>query len=257
MSQVFDAYAAYYDLLYRDKNYADEAGYVQSLLSRHGVSGGRLLELGCGTGKHAEQLARLGYCVNGIDRSPAMVDLARRRIPAELRDELEFAVGDVRTARLNTHFDAIISLFHVVSYQSTNSDLTALFATASAHLKPGGLFVFDFWYGPGVLTERPALRVKRLEDQDLKILRIAEPALHPNENLVDVQYTVFVTRPASGERFELQETHRMRYLFLPELQLMLQAAGLQMLSAERWLSGELDFSSWQAVITAGKPAAAT
>ncbi|HEY2400385.1 MAG TPA: class I SAM-dependent methyltransferase, partial [Steroidobacteraceae bacterium] len=61
MTEVFDAYAAYYDLLYRDKDYPGEARYVQSLLRRHGVSDGDLLELGCGTGRHAEQLVRLGF----------------------------------------------------------------------------------------------------------------------------------------------------------------------------------------------------
>ena len=50
----------------------------------------------------------------------------------------------------------------------------------------------------------------------------------------------------------------MRYLFLPELELMLQTAGMEIVNAERWLSGELDMASWQAVITARKrPHAAT
>src|SRR5262249_40156392 len=126
--------SAYYDLLYRDKDYPEEARYVRSLLARHGINGGRLLELGCGTGKHAEQLARLGYSVRGIDSSPGMVELANKRAPAELRDGLAFELGDVRTARLGSRFDAVIALFHVASYQSANEDLTGMFATASAHL---------------------------------------------------------------------------------------------------------------------------
>lgn len=252
MSQVFNAYAEYYDLLYRDKDYAGEAGYVRSLLSRHRINTGKLLELGCGTGKHAEQFARRGYSVHGIDLSEAMVAIAIKRMPSELSRQLTFDVGDVRTARLGSQFDAIVSLFHVASYQSSNEDLAAMFATASAHLKDSGLFVFDFWYGPAVLADPPVVRVKRLEDRHLKVTRIAEPTWHPNQNRVDVRYTVFVTQQASGAHFELEETHRMRYLFLPELELLLGAAGLQVLSAERWLSGELDQTSWQGVITAGK-----
>lgn len=252
MSQVFKAYAAYYDLLYRDKDYAGEAGYVRSLLTDQRVHTGRLLELGCGTGRHAEQLARRGYSVHGIDSSPAMVDLATQRKPSELARQLTFELGDVRTTRLRADFDAVISLFHVASYQSTNADLAAMFATANAHLKPNGVFVFDFWYGPGVLADPPAVRVKRLQDQHLRITRIAEPTSHPNLNRVDVHYTVFVTQQASGAQFELEETHRMRYLFLPELELLLAGAGLRTLKAERWLSGELDQASWQGVIVAGK-----
>jgi SAM-dependent methyltransferase len=224
---------------------------VRSLLARHGVNGGTLLELGCGTGKHAEQMARLGYVVHGIDSSAAMVDLARRRVASEPGARLRFDAGDVRSARLGSQFDAIISLFHVASYQSTNQDLAAMFATAQAHLGPGGIFVFDFWYGPGVLTEPPAVRVKRLEDEVIRVTRIAEPDLRPNENIVDVNFTVLVTHKHTQAVSELRETHRMRYLFLPELQWLLQGAGMEMLQAEGWMSSaELGCGTWQAVVTA-------
>jgi SAM-dependent methyltransferase len=248
MSDVFDAYAAYYDLLYRDKDYPAEARYVQSLLRRHGVSDGDILELGCGTGKHAEQLAQLGYSVHGIDLSPSMVDIARRRTTS---DRTRFDVGDARSARLNKKFDAAISLFHVASYQTTNEDLAGMLATASAHLKTGGVFVFDFWYGPGVLTDPPAERVKSLKDDAIEVVRTAKPKLHPNENIVDVHYKVTVTQIQNGRVSELEETHRMRYLFLPELKFMLQAVGMELLRGERWMSDEdLDSRCWQAVVTA-------
>jgi len=251
MTRVFDAYAAYYDLLYRDKDYAGEAQYVHALLARHGVSSGEILELGSGTGKHAEHLVRLGYSAHGIDSSPSMVERARTRMPADVRSKLRFDVGDVRTVRLSSQFDAVISLFHVASYQSTNTDLAAMFATASAHLKVGGIFLFDFWYGPGVLTDPPAVRVKHLDDGPIHIVRIAEPTLHPNENLVDVQYTVLIMQSETNSVSEIKETHRMRYLFLPELRLLLEAAGMNLLHAQSWMSGqELTCESWQAVVVA-------
>jgi SAM-dependent methyltransferase len=221
------------------------------LLTRQGVGRGDILELGCGTGKHAEQLVRLGYSVQGIDLSPSMVAIARQRAPADLTARLKFNVGDARSARLATQFDAIISLFHVVSYQSTNEDLAAMLATAAAHLKVGGVFVFDFWYGPGVLTDPPAARVKHLEDGVIQVTRKATPTLRPNENVVDVHYEVLVRQNRNGVTAEIEETHRMRYLFLPELKYMLQAAGMEMLRAERWMSEEeLDSGSWQAVVMA-------
>lgn len=257
MKPVFDAYAAYYDLLYRDKDYQGEARYVRDLLSRHGVDSGRLLELGCGTGRHAEELARLGYAVHGIDSSPLMIEKARERLPSGAGSAARFEVGDVRTSRLGTQFDAVISLFHVASYQSSNQDLSAMFATAGAHLHEGGLFLFDCWYGPGVLTDPPAVRVRRLDDGPVRILRIAEPALHPNENLVDVNYTVLVMSDPAEPAAEIRETHRMRYLFLPELRAMLEGAGMRLVHAEEWLSGrQLSCESWQAVVIAQRVAAA-
>jgi SAM-dependent methyltransferase len=255
MTPVFEAYAAYYDLLYRDKDYVGEASYVRSLLARHGVHTGALLELGCGTGKHAEQLARLGYSVHGIDSSEAMVERASERIPQGLEARVRFQAGDVRTARLCAQFEAVVSLFHVASYQSTNQDLAAMFETAQIHLIPGGTFVFDFWYGPAVLTDRPAVRVKHLENETIRVTRIAEPTLRPNENVVDVLYTVLVTEKETQVVAEFRETHRMRYLFLPEVRGLLHAVGMDLVQAEEWgTSAELGCESWQAVVMARKRA---
>ena len=52
-------------------------------------------------------------------------------------------------------------------------------STAAKHLKPNGVFIFDFWYGPGVLTDPPVVRLKRLENEEIEVLRIAEPVMHP------------------------------------------------------------------------------
>jgi SAM-dependent methyltransferase len=243
---VFDAYARYYDLLYRGKDYAAEADYVASHIRRHAPRAKCVLELGCGTGAHAEHLARMGYKVHGIDLSETMLERAaarRKGLPAELAARLSFSHGDVRTVRTGSAWDAVISLFHVMSYQTSNADLEAAFATAAAHLEPGGLFVFDFWYGPAVLTERPEPRVKLLEDEAIKVRRAAEPTLHAGDNVVDVDYTVSVEDKSSGKVSQLHEKHRMRYLFLPELALLRKGlfeerASLAWMSAEPLGTGD-------------------
>jgi hypothetical protein len=61
-----------------------------------------------------------------------------------------------------------------------------------------------------VLYERPTIRVKRLENEEIQVTRIAEPILHPNDNIVDVKYHVFVKDKQHNNVEELQETHRMR-----------------------------------------------
>lgn len=251
MTRVFDAYAAYYDLLYKDKDYVGEAQFVRDLLRKHGAVTGNILELGCGTGKHAEHLARRGYRVHGVDMSPAMVKAANARKPADVAEQLEFAVGDVRDVRVGKPFDAVISLFHVASYQNTSADLGAMFKTAMAHLKPGGVFLFDCWYGPAVLTDRPVVRIKRMYNDDAEVLRIAEPVMHPNENIVDVNYTVLVKQKGMEQVSELRETHRMRYLFAPEVEFLLGQAGMRLVERMEWLSGKpTGFESWAATFVA-------
>lgn len=221
MKGIFDAYAHYYDLLYRDKDYAGEAAYVNSFIRKYSTHASRILELGCGTGGHAEQLARMGHIVHGVDMSPSMLARAETRkagLPPEIAGKLSFSQGDARTIRTGETYDVTIALFHVMSYQASNDDLGATFETAYAHLAPGGVFLFDFWYGPAVLTEKPEVRVKRLEDGASRITRIAEPELKENDSTVDVNYTLFIQNKSDGQIEQFSESHRMRYLFLTELE---------------------------------------
>lgn len=221
---VFNEYARYYDLLYRDKDYAGEAEYVGGLIRSNVPGAESLLNLGCGSGRHDRCLAEHGYSVTGVDMSEEMLSCARTS--AAGNSSLEYFHGDARTVRLGRKFDAVISLFHVMSYQTTNADIKAAFATATAHLKPGGLFLFDCWYGSGVLSDRPTRGVKELEDDAIKVTRIVEPLLHPNENVVDVNYHVSISNKVTGEIRDIRETHRMRYLFIPEIIGYLEDAGL-------------------------------
>ena len=246
--KVFGNYARYYNLLYRDKDYAGEAQFIHQLLQTHAPNTHSILELGCGPGTHALLLAKEGYDVHGVDLSTEMLQQASdrlSRLPQELASRLAFSHGDIRTLRLNRQFDTIISLFHVMSYQTTNEDLDAAFATAKAHLKPGGVFIFDCWYGPGVLSDRPSTRVKRLEDEEISITRIAESVMHPNQNLVDVNYQVFIKDKNTGAVEELQETHQMRYLFNPEIDWLLKESDFKLLENREWMSNrEPGFDTW-------------
>ncbi|BAZ22583.1 putative methyltransferase [Kalymmatonema gypsitolerans NIES-4073] len=245
---VFGNYARYYNLLYRDKNYTGEAQFVHQLLQSHAPHTKSILDLGCGTGTHALLLAKEGYKVNGVDLSADMLHQASDRLsqlPTELASRLEFSQGDIRTVRLDKQFDAVIALFHVISYQTTNEDLQAAFATVKAHLKPGGIFIFDVWYGPAVLSDRPTIRVKRLEDEEISVTRVAEPVMHPNDNLVDVNYQVFIRDKNSGAVEELQETHRMRYLFQPEIELFVADSNLKSVDSREWMTNNLPgFNTW-------------
>ena len=245
---VFASYARYYDLLYRDKPYREEADHVRRLILSHVPKAYTIVELGCGTGAHAEHLARAGMEVNGADLSEWMLERAAARratLPDDAAQRLHFSHGDVRYVRLDVRADAVISLFHVMSYQSENADLQAMFGTAREHLRPGGVFIFDAWYGPAVLADRPVVRVKELADDEVRITRIAQPTLHPGRNLVDVHYRIIACEKKTGRCSETEETHRMRYLFSPEVELLATHAGLSVIDAHEWMSGRAPgFDTW-------------
>ena len=235
--EVFDSTGRFYNLLYGDKEYEQEAVYLRRLIGKDCQS---VLELGSGSGIHAEYLARDGIYVTGVERSVAMLEQAERR-----SQELEscfpkprFVQGDVRSARFGKQFDAVISVFHVFSYQIADEDVAATFTTAAEHLAPGGLLLFDAWYGPAVLSQKPSVRVKRVGDDQFAVTRVAEPELIDTLNAVDVRYELFIRELKTGKLSWLSEEHRMRYFFLPELQKFGSEAGFSLERAEEWLTGE-------------------
>jgi SAM-dependent methyltransferase len=236
--EVFDQYARYYDLLYKDKDYTGEARFVSDQLKAHVGQGCDLLELGCGTGRHAIEFSKLRYNVTGVDMSPAMVQQANARaanFSSEISSRPIFQTGDVRSVRVNARFGAVISLFHVMSYQITNSDIRAAVNTAAAHLTPEGLFLFDFWHGPAVLVDPPTIRVKRLEDDECRITRLAEPAVDHALNRVTVNYEILVESKKTNITSRFCEQHHLRYFSLIELENVLEVAGFEMLEAGPWL----------------------
>lgn len=244
---IFGKYSSYYNLLYKDKDYAGEVEYLHKLIQKYCQGAKSVLDLGCGTGRHDLLLAEKGYSVTGVDQSEEMLAVANYQFSTlnSQPSTLAFTQGDIRTVRLNKQFDTVISLFHVMSYQVSNDDLLAAFASVKAHLKPGGIFICDCWYGPAVLTDRPSVRVKRLEDETISVVRIAEPVVFPNEDTVDVNYNVFIKDKKTGIVEELREIHKMRYLFKPEIDMMLRAKGLELIQSEEWMSGkEPGFDTW-------------
>jgi SAM-dependent methyltransferase len=253
----FNAYSQYYDLLYQDKDYAAETEYVIRLLNAFCSGCSSVLELGCGTGKHASLLARGGLHVTGVELSETMLIQSRERaakVSAEGKAGQFIAMpGDARTVRIEQQFDAVVSLFHVVSYQTTNNDVRSMFETAGTHLRDGGVFLFDVWYGPAVVTMRPTVRIKRMESSEVTVLRIAEPAIDMNLNRVEVTYTVFVTEKKSGHVVQLTETHPMRYYFAPELSLLAEDAGFELVRSEEWMTGRAPSeSTWGVTFIARK-----
>ncbi|MDR2573388.1 MAG: class I SAM-dependent methyltransferase [Desulfovibrio sp.] len=254
---VFTDYARYYNLLYKDKDYAGETDFVLGILRKHGQAAS-VLDLGCGTGRHAVEMARRGIEATGVDMSETMLVMGKEALDALAPTEFSVPLpdlrrGDARTARLGGTFDAVVSLFHVMSYQNTEEDALSVMKTAKTHLKPGGLFLFDFWYGPGVLTEPPTERHKVMEDGDTLVCRHAKPIHRINDNIVDVHYTIELTNKTTGAKSELRELHAMRYWFMPELHYLVRQAGFTLVAEGGWLNDHApDSETWNAWMAASR-----
>ncbi len=239
---VFGNYAHYYNLLYKEKDYRGEVEYIQKLINKFSENNVEtILDFGCGTGIHANFLSQKGYSVIGVDQSVKMIDIAKKCES----DYLKFFVGDITTINLKKRFDVIVSLFHVISYITKNEDLDNLFENIFNHLSQNGLLIFDCWYGPAVLTDRPITRIKRLENEEIRVTRIAEPVMFPNENIVDVRYEVLIENKITKRLDRIHEIHRMRYFFKPEIEKLIDRHGFNLIHEEEWMTGKpVGFDTW-------------
>jgi SAM-dependent methyltransferase len=169
-----------------------------------------------------------------------------------LEDRLIYIEGDITKINLERKFDVIVALFHVMSYINQNMDLLNVFKVVKEHLLEDGIFIFDFWYGPAVLFQKPEIRVKRVENEELNIIRIAVPEIILDKNIVKVNYNLFVRDKFNDRLIELTEVHSMRYFFDTELELICDLVGLKVLEKYAWMTFEKpDSSSWSVLWVVG------
>lgn len=255
---TFKEYAGVYDLLYLDKPYAAEAEYVIDLMFGEpscNFEGRSVIEIGCGTGRHAELLAEKGLRVKGYDISTQMIELARGRVRLSgeaVQDRVSFHAEHFRGS--SEKVDAVYSLFHVVSYHVTDEQLNQLFSDVSESLVDGGTFIFDYWYGPAVCEIGPSIRCVERRSENSSIFRVSRPNHRKEKNIVDVEFDVFFATPERKETYSrLQEVHSMRYFTTNELSKIAKKYGLMQLVSEEWMTGKkLGKDTWSAVMVLKK-----
>ena len=237
MSINFTEYSKYYDLLYQDKDYKLESQYICETLRKLGCQNGSILELGSGTGKHGRIISAFDYTVYGIERSPEMIH------EAEMTDRFSCQVGDICNIDLGVKFNAVVSLFHVVSYLTDNSSLNAVFNTARIHLDRGGLFLFDVWFSPAVYSTKPTVKVKRVQNSEFEIIRVSEPSIRINDNVVDVNFTLLINEKITSISKVVREVHSMRHFSIPELCFVAELHGFECVLTEEFLTRSIPSES--------------
>jgi SAM-dependent methyltransferase len=141
---VYELSADVYDLIHRaqGKDYAAEAAQVAHEVRARKADAASLLDVACGTGGHLLYL-RDDFSVGGVELDPAMLEVARRRLP-----EAELHAGDMRTFDMGRRYDAVTCLFSAVGYMLRREDLDLAMATMARHLVPGGVLIVEPWFHP-------------------------------------------------------------------------------------------------------------
>jgi SAM-dependent methyltransferase len=207
----FNLYSQYYDLIYNSKDYKAEAELV---FVKMGLQSPKILDLGCGSGGHASVFSKLNCSITGLDLSESMVDLANRKsIPNFIAKK-----ANIEQFELEDQFDAAISMFHVISYLTDNKSILNCLTCVNRHLKPGGIFIFDFWFAPAVYHQGFEHRIKTFENNEIKVTRDSTTLLDINKNIGVVGFDILVeSKKDKNLKQRIVEQHPMRFFSIPEI----------------------------------------
>jgi len=210
--------AKYYDLLYSRKDYDRESRILTGLIKRYKASpGNSLLDVGCGTGKHIQQLAARFDCV-GLDSSEEMLEQAKRNAKG-----IEFVRGDMVDFDLGRKFDVVLCLFSAIGYVRTYPRLARTLRNFARHLRDGGVVIIEPWLTKSTVKDG-YIHVLVQGDDKLKVVRVDITRIRRNVSVLDERIVV-------AERAKGMATYKDRMvmgLFEPgEFLRLMREAGLK------------------------------
>ena len=245
MANTFQGlHARHYDLIYAAKPYADEAGFVHELL---GAKPGRLLDVACGSGRHAVEFAKLGWQVTGVDYSPDLLERARAE-----RAEIEFHEQDMRELDVpGEPFDAITCLFDSIGYPQDNDGVVAALTGMRRHLAPGGRVAVEFLHAPAMLAHADPVRVRRWELPDGgRLMRVSETEIDSTTMTMEVSYEL-VELGGDGHYERVDERQSNRFFGVEEMRALIGLAGLRASAfVPAYESGEIDADTFHVIAVA-------
>lgn len=223
---TYDAFADSYDEFNHAYMYERWTGRLLERAEANGLSGDRLLDVGCGTGLSFVPMLERGWRVTGCDISPQMLERARAKVSPE---EVELALADMRELPVFGEFDLIWAVNDALNYLLSVEEFEATLRGMRRNLAPGGRIVFDvntltayrdFWSGEHVI-----------ESGDKRFL------WHGGE----------ADQVSSGAFYEARfggdgesHVHHQRHFPPTEVLAAIEAAGLRCLDLAATVDGDLD-----------------
>lgn len=256
--EAYTAFADVYDLFMDNIDYPQWADYLEGLLKKQGVSGGLVLDLGCGTGTMTELLARAGYDMIGVDSSAEMLELAREKQLAQAEErageeafresgeagegrsagreaDILYLLQDMREFELYGTVAAVVSCCDSLNYILEEEELLQVFRLVNNYLDPGGIFLFDLnteYKYREILGE--ATIAENREEASFIWENYYDEASRINEYAV----TLFL-RERDGRYAKREEFHYQRAWRREEVERLLAEAGLELTAVyEAFTTGE-------------------
>jgi SAM-dependent methyltransferase len=215
---IYSRLSQIYDLGWGDfsKNYT---GLIHELLHDHHIIQARILDLACGTGILAIDLAHKGHMVKGIDISPEMIRLAKSKSTG--LSKVSFEVADMTHFQSGDTYDVVMCTFDSINYITRTSDVRKMFHTTMRSLRHKGLFIFDSNTRKLYRSHHSDRLERELGGQTF----IQQCTYNPRRNRAIVEF-----RFSDGTR----EVHRQRPYDFEELEPLLLSNGFTVLELFSW-----------------------
>ena len=218
---MFSETAGYYDLIYDQfREYGKDVEQVVGLIERYAPGVRTILDVGCGTGRHAQGLIRdHGFEVDGLDLEPGFVEIARSRCPGG-----RFVVADMADFDLDREYDAVLCLFSSIGYVGTRARLASAARCFARHMAPEGISIVEAWMTPDDFTPGK-LYLMTADREDVKVSRMSSSRVRDGISVLDFHHLVGTT---DGVK-HLQETHELALFTQEEMREGFRAGGLRVL----------------------------
>ena len=216
--RMYSDLAKIYDAQYSWKDYASEVRRLEKIARRFGRSGrSTWLDVACGTGRHLELLRRHFEC-EGVDASPEMLRVARRRLSG-----IPLSRADMRSFRLGREFGVVSCLFSAIGHLSSERDLVRTFERIAEHLAPGGVAIVEPWVSPDDF--HPGLvHLRTYQDPSITVVRMAYSGRRRNRSII--RYSYLIGAQGKGIRF-VEDTDTGLMVQPARLRHLMESAGLQ------------------------------
>ena len=238
MNPFLEIYAECYDSIHLGKNYTHEVELISKLLEAYEINlkNSKILDFGAGTGMHAKNFALLGISIEAYEPSAPMATQARRNCPSlTIYEQLK---------HITQPFDVVISLFDVLSYQTTEQKLQKYLREISPMLVTGGYLLLDSWHTPGVLLDPPSLREKMFEFKGSSWLRRVSPVSTDKEDVFDLNIELL---SIPDNKIHYSANHKLKSYSVEEIKKQLELNGFETVAigdTEKWDTNFKD-TSWR------------
>jgi SAM-dependent methyltransferase len=220
---IYEKVARFYDLQHADLT-ADMVFYLHFARQADGP----VLDVGCGTGRLLLPLVEAGIEVIGVDCSPAMLALARRK----LGDRVSLIEGDMRTVTLPGRYALVIISINTFMHLLTTADQLAALTNLAHHLAPGGRLIIDLPAGDELARQDPDARLTLEQtfldpDTGHRVMKMVASRVDWAEQRQEITY-VYDELLGNGEVRRTVVPMTLRHVFRYELVLLLERAGYRL-----------------------------